>query len=235
MAAAERDVASGRPEGVRKTDWRNFQRSPQGMMFGIQRQDRAAENAVTMKREDARNTVRDQQDLADRNMRVAQFQQNAEQIKRAAEAGDVAAQQRLAEYNLDVSKTQMEEARRNQAPDLRAVPTPDGNGVVYFSGNQMASGVMPKGKQEAAVLTREQMDALDVDVDRVVDGKISYKKRVQPNPSVRDDGLGGFFRYENGQMVEVPKSTPGAQPAGQAPVSSTYNRLKSALDRLKGK
>ena len=41
--ATAADAASGRPEGVRKSDWRNFMRSPQGMMFGIQRQDQAAQ------------------------------------------------------------------------------------------------------------------------------------------------------------------------------------------------
>ena len=213
--AAASDAASGRPAGVRKSDWRKFQRSPQGMMLAMQRDDRAAENQVALQREDERNRVRDQQNLAELNLRIAQFQQHGDAIKQAAASGNQQAQQWLAEFELRQRKYNEEQKRLNQPPEITTVPIPGAPYVVPYDRNRAIGGPLPAMQQQPDGIEMKQIPGSNSFIP-VMDGK-----RVPDMPLFEGQTQHGPFI--EGMKRQTFKPMGGTAGAKSAPKTGTID------------
>jgi len=107
QAAAARDAASGRPEGMRKTDWRRMQADPKFILAQQGRQDRAAEMDMAARTRADERMVDWQRQQAMSNQAIG-----LEAARQAAQQ-----QQRTDERTVD---WQRNEAARNQAIGLDA-------------------------------------------------------------------------------------------------------------------
>ena len=231
--AAAADAASGRPAGVRKSDWRKMQSDPKFILGQQMRMDRMAEAArqEQIRRED--QAVAMNKELFRTNTRIQLDAMNrAAGLKDAADARAVEENYRIARENRDIGvKAAMNAADRAEqtklAKDFTDVPGSDY--VINALGN-----LIRKADGKPVGLAPEDADKYGLEISGAdSEGRVRYKPKAQakalPVRQVQDSTTGKWLNfYEDGTYDEAKPRGQGASTSSAPP----QDRLKSALERL---